>query len=76
MSEKSVHEKETLFEKQLADFKRRGFFADTFDELAVGHLIRDTLQEHKRELLKKYEINKTKNISYRINHCNELLEMF
>ena len=65
---------QNIFEKMLADFKRRGFFADTFDELAVGHLIRDMLQEHKKELLEKYKTNKSANISYRINHCNELLE--
>jgi len=33
-------------------------------------------KRHKRELLEKYKTDKSNNITYRINHCNELLEMF
>lgn len=40
----------------------------TFDK------IKEWLQQHKKELLERYKTNTSTNISYRINHCNELLE--
>ena len=36
--------------------------------------VKDWLQQHKIELLKQYKKDNSKNIAYRINHCNELLE--
>lgn len=35
--------------------------------------VKEWIQEHKKELLKKYNKNPTNNLCYRINHCNELL---
>jgi len=33
------------------------------------------IQRHKIELLKQYAKDDSNNLAYRINHCNEILEM-
>ena len=36
--------------------------------------VKDWLQQHKMELIKKYKKDNSNNLAFRINHCNELLE--